>query len=696
MAGRVPKISMPEMSGPRAEEAKMVSRIFLRLSIPALILATLSATAIFGQSTSGSITGTVKDEAGAPIPEAAVTINNPSTNLSRTITTNTQGVFIAPQLPPGKYTVTVEKKGFKKLEKTEIILNAIDLTNAGDFVLGVGDVTETVTVTADSGRLEVQSETGERSGLVTGTQLKELALNGRSYHDFFKTLPGVITGNISSGQTASSTGSLGAFNVNGTRGNQKELTVDGSSNIDTGNNVDTHAALNPDAIAEVKVLTSNFQAEYGRAGGAFFAVVSKSGTREFHGGARFFHRNEGLNANNYFRNANQTDASRNNGKSARALYRYNTEGYEIGGPVWLPFLGFNKAKDKLFFYWNQEWYQQLVPEGARNIRVPTQAERNGDFSQTKDNVGNQIFIRDPLLTGACSATDQTACFRDGGVLNKTPANRFYSSGQAILNLYPLPNVTGRDDFNYTSSVSTLYPRREDILRVDYNITERTRLSVRYTNNKEERSLAYGSFASGLNFPLSPISFPRPGRNGVLTLTHTFSPTLTNEFIFGPSSNFIELKPADDNALASKRNINVPKLFPNVGAGYVPNFRFGGIGNQAFPNIDFNGLPFINQNHTFNFIDNVSKIVGSHSFKAGFYAQRSRKDQTSFARTDGDINFNNDPNNPLNTGHPYSNALLGIYNSYVQASNFVKGLYRYWNVEGYVQDKIGRASCRERE
>src|SRR5262249_49518279 len=223
--------------------------------------------------------------------------------------------------------------------------------------------------------------------------------------------------------------------------------------------------------------------------------------------------------------------------------------------------------------------------------------------------------------------------------NIIPKSDWYSSGQAILNLYPQPNVSGNPSFNYTSSVSTKYPRREDILRVDYNITDRTRLSARYTNNKEERLLAYGSFASGLNFPLSPISFPRPGRNGVLALTHTFSPTLTNEFIFGPSSNFIDLRPADHNALASKRNINVPKLFPSIGAGYVPNFRLGGITNQGFPNIDFNGLPFINQNHTFNFIDNLSKVVGAHSFKAGFYAQRSRKDQTVFARTDGDINFN---------------------------------------------------------
>ncbi len=172
---------------------------------------------------------------------------------------------------------------------------------------------------------------------------------------------------------------------------------------------------------------------------------------------------------------------------------------------------------------------------------------------------------------------------------------------------------------------------------------------------------------------------------MLTLTHTFSPTLTNEFIFGPSSNFIDLRPSGDAALAKTYNLTIPKLFPNIGFGYVPNFRFGGISNQTFPTIDFNGLPFINQNHTFNFIDNVSKILGLHTLKAGFYAQRSRKDQTVFARSDGDINFNNDTNNPLNTGHPYANALLGIYNNYTQANNFPKGLYRYWNVEGYVQD-----------
>ncbi|HKX30560.1 MAG TPA: carboxypeptidase regulatory-like domain-containing protein [Blastocatellia bacterium] len=674
----------------------MAARLVVSRSISILMLALIVTVSGSGQSTSGSITGTVKDSAGAPIADAGVTITDPATNLTRSLKSNSAGGFTAAQLPPGKYNIAVEKSGFKRLEKTNIILNAIDLVNAGDFVMEVGAVSDTVTVVAESARIEIQSESGERSGVVTGTQLKNLALNGRNYQDFLKTVPGVIPSTVTGSSTASSTGRLGDYSVNGTRANQKELTVDGSSNIDTGNNVDTHASLNPDAIAEVKVLTSNFQAEYGRAGGAFISVVSKSGTSQFHGGARYFHRHEGLNADNYFRNAEGRSAN-DVERQPRNLYRYNNIGYEIGGPVYLPFLKFNRNKDQLFFYWNQEWYEQLVPEGTRNIRVPTQLERNGNFSQTLDGNGNPIFIRDPSLNLPCNAADRSGCFPN----NQIPANRFFESGQAILNLFPLPNTDGGNRYNYTSAVSTQYPRREDILRMDWNISDRTRLTGRFTRNVEKRLLSYGSFASEQNFLLSPISFPRPGRNGVLSLTHTFSPTLTNEFIFGPSSNFIDLRPNDERALASTYNINIPKLFPGIGAGYVPNFRFGGIANindsgapasgqggntnPSFANTNYNGLPFINVNHTFNFIDNVSKIIGTHTLKAGIYAQRSRKDQTVFARTDGDINFFNDANNPLNSQHPFANALLGIYNSYTQANNFVNGLYRYWNVEWYLQD-----------
>ncbi len=666
----------------------MTSRLTMGFSVAVLSLVVSAAVPAFAQSTSGAISGTVTDTSDQVVPDATVTLTERATGATRSMRTNSEGRFVAPQLRPGGYDVTVEKAGFKKLVKTDIVLSAIQQMNAGTFVLDVGEIAESVTVAADAGMIQLQSQTGERSGLVSGTQLTELALNGRSYHDFLKTLPGVITGNVNAGQVASSTGSLGNYSVNGTRTNQKELTVDGSSNIDTGNNFDTHASLNPDAIGEIKVLTSNFQAEYGRAGGAFISVVSKSGTQEFHGGARYFHRHEGLNANNYFRNA---QGRREDGSEIqpRNLYRYKTFGYDIGGPVRLPFgplKDFNKDRNKLFFYWNQEFYQQLAPVGAQNVLVPSERERNGDFSRTTDGNGNPITILHPIT-------------RQPYPGNVIPRGDWFSSGQPILNMYPLPNVTGNPSFNYTSAISTEYPRREDNLRLDWQVTDRTRITARYTNNAEKRLLAYGSFASELNVPLAPISFPRPGKNGVLSVTHTFSPTLVNEFIFGPSKNSIELRPDGPGALAATHGITVPKLFPEIGFGYVPNFRYGGIGginnsggganpgNPAFPNTNFNGLPFINFNETYNFIDNVTNVRGRHTFKAGIYAQYSKKDQTVFARTDGDINFNNDTNNPLNTGHPYANALLGIYNSYTQANNFTNGQYRYWNVEGYIQDNF---------
>jgi hypothetical protein len=643
----------------------------------------------FAQSTSGNISGIVKDSSGAPISGASVTITNPATNYSRQLTTNNEGTFSAPQTPPGSYTITVEKGGFKKLEKTGVVLNAAELLSAGELTLEVGQVSETVTVTAAAAQLEVQSESGERSGLITGAQLKDVALNGRNPFNFMKTIPGVVVSDLNFGQVSDNGLGLGNFNVNGTRAGQKEVTIDGSSNVDTGSNTGGHVSFNPDAVAEIKVLTSNFQAEYGRAGGAFISFVSKSGTNQFHGGGRLFHRHEGLNGNNYFRNAQQIEASRNNGRSARNLYRYNNIGYDIGGPVWLPFLGL-KGKDKLFFYWNQEWYQQLVPEATRNIRVPTAAERGGDFSQTVDGNGNRVYIKDTNLAGTCTAANTPAnpgaCFINNGVLHVIPQARWYASGQAILNVYPQPNIGGNNQFNFTSANSYAYPRREDILRMDYQMNEKHRLTGRFTYNADTRALAYGTFISDYNFPLTTIRYPRPSRNGVLQLQSTFSSTLTNEFIFGPSTNYLSLFEDTPTATRKVKNINTPLLFPSVNVDdLIPNLRYGGIANQTFPTSNFNGVPFKNVNHTFNFIDNVSKVIGVHTTKFGFYAQRSRKDQTVFAPIQSNIDFANNANHPLNTGHPYANALLGIYNSYVQGSNFLNGLYRYWNVEWYAQD-----------
>src|SRR6266550_4028829 len=342
------------------------------------VMALLCSAMSFAQVTSGTIFGTVKDQSGAYAANATVTIRDAAAGVERSVSTTEGGGFVVPSMPPGTYVITIELAGFKKLEKTGIILSAADRLNAGDFVLTVGGAAEQVTVTADAGQLQLQSNSGERSDLITSKQINDLALNGRNILDFLKLIPGVVSG--FDGQFAG-TGGIDAFNVNGTRANQHEFTIDGASNVDTGNNGGTHVTLNPDAIEEVKVLTSNYQAEFGKAAGGQIAIVTKGGTNQWHGDVRFFHRNEGLNANEFFANNNNTPI---------AKYRYNYIGYQIGGPI---------RKDKLFVFWNQEIYRQLIPiSGTTTFYTPTKLERQGDFSQSIDGNGLPIVIAGPGIT----------------------------------------------------------------------------------------------------------------------------------------------------------------------------------------------------------------------------------------------------------------------------------------------------------
>jgi hypothetical protein len=320
-----------------------------------------------GQVTTGTISGSVKDPSGAVVAGATVTANEADKGITRTAETSGSGEFVFSSLPPGKYTISVEARGFKKLDKSDVILNVADHVDAGEMTLQVGTTTESVTVTADAGQIQLQSNSGERSDLISNKQLEDVAMNGRNVLDYMKLVPGVIS---SFDGHASGTGGLDAMNINGTRANQHEFTLDGASNVDTGNNGGTHVTINPDAIEEVKILTSNYQAEYGKAAGGQIAIVTKSGTNQWHGGASFFHRNEGINANEIFNKANQISGGLQN---TPPLYRYNYTGYDIGGPL---------LKNKLYVYWNQEFYQQLIPiGGTTQFYTPTALERQGDLNE---------------------------------------------------------------------------------------------------------------------------------------------------------------------------------------------------------------------------------------------------------------------------------------------------------------------------
>ncbi len=629
----------------------------------------LLAGSAFGQTSNASLSGVVHDQQGRPIPGVTVKAIDTKTNQEFETLTGDEGTFFFPTLKPGTYTVTSTLEGFKKLVKTGVVLNAADKQSTGTLVLEVGELAQSVSVTAEAGQLQIKSSSGEIGEVITGRQVQELALNGRNYLDMMKLIPGV-TSRVNS--QVAGPGGFGDFNINGTRSNQHNLTIDGSTNVDTGSNGTQHIILNMDAIAEFKVLTSNYQAEYGRSAGGDIKIVSRGGTNEYHGTTYLFHRHEGLNANGFFNNAEGRNPNGTE-KNPRNFYRYNYFGFNFGGPVWLPK---NWLKDKLFFFGGQEWHRQLVPQAARQVRVPTAAEVSGDFSKTTDGNGVPIVIRDPSTGQPFPG-------------NKIPANLLNPNGVNILKLFSKHEnqASSLPRFNHNSQLSIGYPRRQDNLRIDYRMTDKTTMFVRLTQDSDQQIMPYGlGWTSGQNFPLTPTIFKQgPARNAALNITTTISPTLVNEFIFGPSQNNLTLDPVDKNTgTYSGLGLTFKTPFPYPAAQFI-NINFGGIPAQSFAEIQsYSQFPYKNSNTTFDFIDNISKVWRAHMVKAGIFMQRSRKDQSA-----GDsmrMSFQHNVRNPNNAGHPYANALLGNFDSFSQPTRGIyQGQYRNTNVEWFLQD-----------
>lgn len=647
----------------------------------ALLGVSLLGGLVVGQVTSGTIFGTVKDQSGAVVVDATVLVNDPATGVSRTVSTNESGGFVVANLPPGTYTVTVNATGFKKVEKTGVILSAADRLGVGDFVLTVGAATEEVKVTADSGELQLQSNSGERSDLITSKQLQDVAMNGRNLLDYMKLIPGVVS---SFDGHASGTGGLDSMNINGTRANEHEFTIDGASNVDTGDNGGTHITINPDAIEEVKVLTSNYQAEFGKAAGGQIAVVTKSGTNDWHGGASFFHRNDGLNANEPFNKAAQLSAPIPSNHPA--LYRYNYIGYDVGGPI---------LKNKLFAYWNQEFYRQLVPiTGTTNYYVPTLAERQGDFSQSIDGNGNPIVISGPGITSNKIDPSQLS-----------PAQQaVFTNMEKILSLFPKPNVSGfgvnGQNYNYVATFSATHPRREDIARIDYQITEKYRLFGRWIHNADTTSAPFtssgigpfGTFAcdSAIQFP-GGCTQQHPGWNLSINLVATFTPTLLNEFSFGPSHTLSLDQGVNGNISLAKNGIKLPLLYPT---DTMPDLGFNGLANTNFVGTYLGATPWKQANTTINVNDNLTKIWKQHTLKFGMFYQRNRKDQIAWGNINGQLSF--DPSATsggtcpasapsCQLGDPLASALLGDFTGLSQSTARPIGFFRYNQLEFYAQD-----------
>jgi hypothetical protein len=653
-------------------------------------LVLFSPSALEAQTTSAVVSGAVTDSQGGALPGASVTLTSRTQGNILSATTDAEGRYVFPIVRPDSYTLKVTMQGFKTAERTNVVVNANDRFSSGTIALEVGGIEESVSV---SGRVsELQVESGERSYALESEALQNIANNGRSMFTFAIGIPGVSTALSNEGAPAQASDLV----VNGQRPSSNNVTIDGVANIDTGNNGGNMATTNIDAVAEFKILTSSYQAEYGRAVGGQIQIVTKSGTQSFHGSGYWYGRRSDWNANTWTNKRAAAPPPVGNGALLEpAQTSRNDYGYTLGGPIFIPGV-FNEDKKKLFFFWSQEFQRRTDFAASREARVPTALERAGDFSQSVDASGNPFpYIRDYTTGLPCSAGNTSGCFQDGGVLGRIPASRLYAPGIAALNIYPQANFQAGSGVNFQSQAPNETPRREDLLRLDFQATDKWRFTGRYMKTKEDIIQAYGTTWAGNgsdHLPM-PVLFLHPGSNYMLSATGILSPSMSLEVSMGRAANSLNYDLQMDNLYRSAAGLSgMPLLFPDaVQADYIPDFRFRGgrTGNAGFYQTDRG--PFTNENITWDALANLTKIFGSHSTKFGVYFQHSYKPQSLFASFNSQIDFIDNSANPFDTGYGYANAATGVFNTYTQASKFAVPDWKYKNFEWYAQDnwKVSR-------
>ena len=652
------------------------------------------------QTVTGSMTGTVVDAGGALVVGANVQLTNEITKQVREFSTSGNGTFIFPDIFPGDYDLKVTQTGFKTYVQSGITVGTLEKVDLHTIKLEVGDVATAVEVKAEAAR--VVTDSSDHATDVNLKQLEETPIRGRNWEGFVKDLPGVID--------------MGTYDQRGWNGNsavinggqqgQVLVTFDGMAAQDSGApSLSTYQTPSTDAIGEVKLLTGNYSAEYGARNGGQLNVTIKNGTAQFHGSAYYYYRHEEFNANEFFNNELHVQKPR---------YRYENPGGTIGGPMLAPFTRFNRGRTKLFFFfsWDQLWNTQST--ALNKYTMPTALERQGNFSQSVNPNGSAILIRDPLSGQTCSSTSAAGCFPG----NIVPASRISPIGQAMLNLFPLPNTvdpTGARQYNFTDVLSNTDPRRDIILRGDYNISSKDTVFVRGLKDYQAQS-GYGAIlgAAGDGWGQFPHSYFIPSVGIASTWVHTFRPNLINEATAGQNRAHQQNQPTnqalyDDSLLPLKVNgttytlpsifpasVNTLNLLPNINFGLPSGFtaQSAPTGIPSLPSFGFDSRwPFDGTDNLATFTDNITWVKGAHIIKAGFYFEHEARNVSDYSvyNTAGTYYFGSDLGNPVDTGDPFSNALTG--NLYGYGQDNLKPIHRtrYKQTEWFVQDswKISR-------
>ncbi len=655
----------------------------------ASVLAVLIATSALAQGVSGTISGSVKDAQGLVLPGATVTLISESRGTrSAPAVTSVTGDFVFPNIAADTYTVQIEMPSFKTLKRSGVAVSPGSLVAVGTMTLDVGGASEEVIVKGEPPL--VQAASGERSFTVNTDLVANLPIAGRTSNAVLSLVPGVD----------------GTSRIGGGGGNNYQ--VDGITNMEIGSNrIVTTLAM--EAVSEVKVETSSYQAEYGRASGLQVNAVTKSGTNSFKGSLYDVERRSDWNANS------QTNILNGDPKT---YDKQKDWGYSIGGPIGRP-----GASNKLFFFYTQEFNPRTQGGVVTRYRVPTALERQGDFSQSLDNNGAVYnLIRDASTGLPCTATNTTGCFRDGGVVGRIPASRLYQPGMNILNWYPAANVAmpAGQAYNYQNTSDNFsLTGWQPLVKLDYQVSPSLRASYKFFEYQQTRKTVPGTIPG---FNDTRLDNPATYVNSA-TVNWTITPTTFAEVTWGRTTHHQEgctVAGGEPNFCQSAMPMNqssnritagmgaIPYLFPDApiitaqSAPFTydvlqklqapiwdgtriqlaPSFAWGTRVTNAPPNVSFPGN-FINT-LTQNLTAQVTKVMGRHTAKAGVYFYYNESNRST-GNPVGTITFGNDTANPIDSTFGYSNAALGIFSSYAQASKLPEGLWIARNIESFIQD-----------
>ena len=625
--------------------------------------------ALWAQFDSGQISGYIRDSSGAIIPGAPVVVTNDATNVSQRATSNDQGFYIFVTLPIGTYRVGVEANGFKRYQQTNIVVNAAGKA-AVDVELAVGALTDTVEVRATGA--QVNTESAQVGRVVESKQIQDLTLNGRNPIYLALLKPGVRGGNINTFDPDSV--SNGGFSINGGRSDEYFVYVDGAVATRTRSSGSMLGSLNVDAVQEVQILTANYSAEFGRSSGGQIRFVTKSGTKDFHGDLVENFRNSALDANSWQRNRSPDPAQ----NRAAAPFRFNQFGYDIGGPVIVPGK-FNQKRDKMFFFWAQEYIKRRnVPTNTG--AVPTLAMRRGDLSELL-NPANPFFGR----ARAINDPDTRAPFPN----NTIPSSRISPNGRALLNVFPEP-VAGfqQGTSNWIGVGSAASNMRKDTVKIDYLFNEKHRLAFSGSYNPWTFNVPFSD-----TFGRVQELWERPNRLASMSLTSTLSPTLINELNVSANSDgkgVIDWRDCP-TCRRSAFGVNYPLLFPGTKAApeKVPSIRI-----QGLTTLDGGPYPGAWAGYVYALSNNTTKIYSRHTVKFGVFVERSGQNDFIQGTTagpgttnnqNGDFSFSDSGGHPLTSSLALGNVLLGYFDSYSEFGTKAYTPYAATSVDFFAQD-----------